>query len=152
MEQYTNLLAGSPQATPTHMVFLPFLFIVLAISRLNCSDPRLDLEQPRLRPENLYAASRRATAMVDATRKPPVSLYSVMTDFLVARYLILVRRASDAYVLMGSAIARAQSQGLHRDSRALDHVVDPMHEEDRRRVWQCESRSGALRAPKTTLR
>jgi hypothetical protein len=62
----------------------------------------------------------------------------VMAEFLTARYLILVHRASDAYVVLGSAISRAQSQGLHRDGRAMDHVVDMVQEEDRRRVWQCE--------------
>lgn len=100
------------------------MFVILAIATLIAT--REDLGLPvetslaqlgdiRLsRAHALFQVSRRALVYLEGLPTSVTDLSLVMADLLTVRYTILVRRAPDATTYLGSAIARAQAYGLHR--------------------------------------
>lgn len=125
----------SGQDTAEIVHFMPLLFIVLAISTLADQSQHKGARQDAA--ENLHEASRRATAVSDTVSQGNASLWLVVGDILVARYLVLSRRASDAYVSVGTAVRKAQAIGLHRTTTFVRGINEEVAEE-RRRVWACE--------------
>ena len=143
---YESLWAnvGTFNLEPLHIHRLPLLFIIIAIATLTASplvlrlDPlstRAVMTDKRIQQANeFFGASRRSAAYLDGLLSVRGDIMLVMSDLLTVRYLILVRRAPDAQPHLGSAIARAQACGLHRNSRATG-ATEGKDDQERRLVW-----------------
>lgn len=124
---------------------LPLIFIVLAISALSAPLATLHIDstlsssqagEKRLAKANeLYQASRRASAYSDGLISGRGDIILVMSDLLTVRYLILARRAPDALPALGTAVFRAQALGLHRPSVVAGKLL-PEDLQERRLVWR----------------
>lgn len=91
------LQSGVYNVTPPIIRFIPLLFITLAIATLTAPDDLVgDSHMRRCLHETLYGASRRSANLAGAMQDD--DLDSVLCGLLTARYLILVRRASEGFV------------------------------------------------------
>lgn len=142
LDVWSTMLSGNLPARVTHLLSL--FFIVLAIATLTAPAQDVLLLDPnstqslktaddyrRHLAHGLYASSCRARALSAAILVERGDHRTVLADLLTVRYLILVRRASDGYEVLGSAIHRAYSLGLHRRREGLAAA----DEENRRRIW-----------------
>ncbi|TIB74665.1 hypothetical protein E3Q22_04131 [Wallemia mellicola] len=127
------LPSGIYNVTSPMIRFIPLLFITLAIATLTAPDDLVgDANSRKKLHESLYGSSRRSANLAGAMQDD--DLDSVLCGLLTARYLILVRRASEGFVPLGAAIHTAQALGLHRDPAALK-INDVLDQELRRKVW-----------------
>ncbi|TIB65702.1 hypothetical protein E3P77_02580 [Wallemia ichthyophaga] len=127
------LQSGTRSLTPHSIRFIPLLFITLAIATLTAPDNLVGDTPTRTHlHQSLYGASRRSANLAAAMQDD--DLDSVLCGLLTARYLILVRRASEGFVPLGAAIHTAQALGLHRDPSALN-ISRTLDQELRRKVW-----------------
>ena len=91
------LKSGVYNVTPPMIRFIPLLFITLAIATLTAPDDLVgDADSRKRLHETLYGASRRSANLAGAMQDD--DLDSVLCGLLTARYLILVRRASEGFV------------------------------------------------------
>ncbi|KAI5476040.1 amidohydrolase 2 [Pseudohyphozyma bogoriensis] len=133
------------ESLPPHLVHrLPLTFILLAISCLTAPTQHLpfgnqsrpdELKARQAMALSLYAGSRRAVSLSEVTFQGREDIMLVMAEVLTARYLILIRRATDAFAILGAAIHRAQTMGMHRASKSTRHRSSAS-EDLRRRVWR----------------
>ncbi|KAM0756203.1 hypothetical protein T439DRAFT_320899 [Meredithblackwellia eburnea MCA 4105] len=139
-EIWSIMLSGNMPPRILHL--LPLFFIVLAISALTAPGKEvLDLpsefskvesdEGRRTLAHGLYTGACRAQASAATAFESKGDIKTVLSDLLAARYLILVRRASEGYEVLGTAIHRAYTLGLHRRQSGIP-LAD---EENRKRTW-----------------
>ena len=94
---HVSLSEGIQTITPPLVRFLPLLLITMAIATLTAPDDIVgDNINRKQMHEKFYGASRRASNLAGAMQDD--DLDSVLCGLLTARYLILVRRASEGFV------------------------------------------------------
>jgi hypothetical protein len=139
-DEYRQFVPPAGRLTSRTVHFLPLLFITLAISALSTqSDFKQHPSESTIQSHkdfarSMYTKARQALSLSDALTDGDTSL--IMGEVLIARYLILIRRASNGLVVIGSAVRRAQALGLHRSS-ALFQAASLREEqaEERKRIW-----------------
>ncbi|KAF9567328.1 hypothetical protein CPC08DRAFT_703234 [Agrocybe pediades] len=124
--------SGVGAASPQDVLFLPLLFVVLAIAvRLAPESIAGDARVRRVTSLRYYWSSRRSLLIAAAIQ--PDSLDIVLTRLLSARFLTFDRRITECWSQLGAAVRTAQALGLHRDGSPMR--MPPEVVEYRRRIW-----------------
>lgn len=141
-DEYRQFVPPAGRLTSRTVHFLPLLFIILAISALSTrSDFKQDPPESTIQSHkdfahSMYMKARQALGLADALTDGDTSLFIIMGEVLIARYLILIRRASNGSVVIGSAVRRAQALGLHRSSALFQAAyLREEQAEERKRIW-----------------
>ena len=124
--------------------------MILAISLLSAPSQtlRVGISAPEhlasarfSRANELYHSARRAAAFTDTMSEGRGDVTLVVADLLTARFLVLVRRANDALPILGSAIFRAQTCGLHRHESIIPGLTE-VEAQERRLLWRYAKQIG----------
>ncbi|KAF8341422.1 fungal-specific transcription factor domain-containing protein [Cantharellus anzutake] len=128
---YEALVSKAHRPHALDVVFLPLVFVVLAISVHLAPDTLVgDAKQRRLTSQRYYWSARRSMLIAASIGE---SLELVIARLLAARYLTIIRRIVESWNVLGTAVRTGMSLGLHRDGTKLG--LDPFQTEYRRRVW-----------------
>ncbi|CDZ97052.1 Transcription factor domain, fungi [Phaffia rhodozyma] len=119
---YRNLDVGG-------LKWLPLLFIMMAIATLTAPLSLFGDEDTRRKwSRSLYGSARKAMNIAQALQRDNLDI--VMAGLLIARYLLLVRRAAEGFTPLTTAL----QLGLYRDGTVLG-IKDKREIEIRRRLW-----------------
>ncbi|ODN79510.1 hypothetical protein L202_03476 [Cryptococcus amylolentus CBS 6039] len=120
--------------SPSAVLALPLVFIVLSISMRIAPDALIESEEKkRTMSLKMYWSSKSAVIIASAVKAENIQL--VETRICTGLYLVLMheRRLAEGWSEFRSALTTGQAIGLHRDGKRLG--LDPYVTEYRRRLW-----------------